>query len=370
MAELRIDFPRHGDVVSHHDGTETANGLAITVRGQCPSSASVTVNGARASVVGSAFQAQTTLAESVSSLVATDGKEKASSTILYDRNSFPRYRLSVDDNIWVFSEIGRNPSRYGSLFDHWYLAFFKKVHDDFGTQVHMNIYFEEPEVGFDLTQFPDKYKREWEDNSDWLRLSFHALSNDCYSGKIYKKGSYETIMHDCQKVTEQILRFAGEKSLCRNYTTLHWAETTPDGARALRDCGFKGLTGRFGFYSTGAPVGTRYHLGEEENAYLMNRNMYYEPELRFYIVNCPQFLNGVQVRDVVPFYDSLLKGTDTHVPFDVIDLLVHEEHFWRGYEGYQADNPDRVLAAVRWATDRGLKPVQFDKGIAGNASWE
>lgn len=65
------------------------------------------------------------------------------------------------------------------------------------------------------------------------------------------------------------------------------ASVTVNGARALRDCGFKGLTGRFGFYSTGAPVSTRYHLGEEENAYLMNRNMFYEPELRFYIVNCP-----------------------------------------------------------------------------------
>lgn len=58
------------------------------------------------------------------------------------------------------------------------------------------------------------------------------------------------------------------------------------------------------------------------------------------------------------------------MPFDVIDLLIHEEHFWRGYDYHQPDNPDRVLAAVRWATDRGLKSVQFDKGIAGNASWE
>ncbi|HRZ17748.1 MAG TPA: hypothetical protein P5141_09325 [Candidatus Hydrogenedentes bacterium] len=52
---LELTFPRDGDVVTRQDGVETAEGLALSVRGTAPAGAAVRVNGVAAARDGEAF---------------------------------------------------------------------------------------------------------------------------------------------------------------------------------------------------------------------------------------------------------------------------------------------------------------------------
>jgi len=371
MSRIEIEFPRNGDVLSHHDGKETQEGLEIVVRGQCKKGAAVKVAGREARVEAGRFEGAVVLRDMRNEIAVTAPDTTETITVLYDRNSVPRYRFSVDDVRWCFAEVAQHKERYHSLFDHWFFAFFKKLHRYFGTHVQMNIYFEDPETGFNLTQFPDTYRHEWEDNSEWLRLSFHALGDICYGGRIYRDTTEEQLTEDYDRVTNEIVRFAGVSTVCRTYTTLHWAVTNRAGGRALAAVGLRGLTGQFGSEKNGEPYGCRYYMDVETSLQFHRRNMCYDPEMNLYFVNCPRFLNNVPVGLIAWYYDRLVDGTDDRDPFDAIDFLVHEQHFWRGFlggRGYKADNMDRCTTAALWATERGLKPVDFEHGLAGGTA--
>ena len=83
--------------------------------------------------------------------------------------------------------------------------------------MHINIYYQTD--GFNVSQMSTKYKSEWKDSADWLRLSFHALQND--PDYPYLNSGYDELKRDCEKVNEQIRRFAGEEAMSK-VTTLHW----------------------------------------------------------------------------------------------------------------------------------------------------
>ena len=51
-----------------------------------------------------------------------------------------KYRFSLDDNIWVFRDIARN--NYSSIFENDYLALLKSIHEEFGTKIQLNVYYE------------------------------------------------------------------------------------------------------------------------------------------------------------------------------------------------------------------------------------
>lgn len=141
-----------------------------------------------------------------------------------------QYRFSLDDNILVFKDIAEND--YSSIFENKYLNLLKSVHAKFGTKIQLNVYYETD--GFNLSAMPDKYKAEWERVSDWLKLSFHAYSDD----ERYAGCSYEKMKRDCELVQNEIIRFAGEKSLS-HYTTLHYISCSREGVDAMIDCGIR-----------------------------------------------------------------------------------------------------------------------------------
>ena len=96
--------------------------------------------------------------------------------VLWDRNSFPRYRLSTDDNILFLRDIARHADTYRSIFENPYLAFWHEMRVKYGIKIHFNIYYEAD--GFNLSQMPDKFRAEWQANANWIQLSMHARSNE------------------------------------------------------------------------------------------------------------------------------------------------------------------------------------------------
>ena len=135
------------------------------------------------------------------------------------------------------------------------------MHRKYGTKVHFNIYYETED--FNLSQMPDKYHDEWQRNRDWIRLTFHARSNK--PDRPYIRASGEQIRYDYRAVTREIERFAG-RELLSPVTTVHWGETTREGARALRDEGIRIMPGYFRIQD-GRPS-VSYYLSRPEVLYL------------------------------------------------------------------------------------------------------
>jgi hypothetical protein len=176
---VRIEEPFHGAVLNRRYGEELANGLKIRVSGRAPMRDRVTVNGKPTQRAGSRFSSDVVLKDKETEIVSVSqgnfGKHEHRVRVVWDRHSQPRYRFSIDDNSFFLRDIAQK--NYKSLFDCFYLDILRKLHTKYGARFVLNIYYT-TEDGFTLAQFPDRYKGEWQKNSNWLKLAFHAHSNE------------------------------------------------------------------------------------------------------------------------------------------------------------------------------------------------
>jgi hypothetical protein len=151
----QIDEPFHGAVLNRRHGEVVPGGLKIRVSGRAPGGTPVRVNGRRAERAGERFTAEVVLRDRETEIEARSGDLPGASPrvrVVWDKQSFPRYRFSVDDNIFLLRDIAQK--KYRSLFDSWYLKVFRDLNKKYGAQFVLNIYYT-AEDGFDLPQFPD-----------------------------------------------------------------------------------------------------------------------------------------------------------------------------------------------------------------------
>jgi hypothetical protein len=178
---IKIEEPFHGAVLNSRHGVEADGELKIVVQGEAPLDITVKVNGRVAQRSGTKFAGDVILKERETLITAESdgwfGENKHSVKVVRDINSFPRYCFEIDDNVFFLRDIARK--KYKSIFDCFYLKGLRDLNRKYGTKIVLNTYYsdgleytDEPE--FTLEQFSDRYKGEWQENSDWLRLTFHA----------------------------------------------------------------------------------------------------------------------------------------------------------------------------------------------------
>jgi sugar lactone lactonase YvrE len=353
---LRITWPADGAILNRHDGQKTAGGLRIPVRGTSHGTGQVRLNGEPVPVERGRFEGFVVLRERENKVLAeTTGGRRHTVTVLWDRDSFPRYRFSTDDNIWFLRDIARNASKYRSIFDNPYLALWRDMHGKYGTKFHFNIYYET--AGFDLSQMPDKFRSEWQRNSGWIRLTFHARAND--PAKPYLQASAEQMREDYRLVTGEIERFAG-KELLSPVTTLHWAAANRGAARVLREEGVKVLLGVDAFRDDLLYNG--YYLSIPQFHALLGRDYWKDTAEDIIFLHHDIVLNHVPPDKVAAYLDRV--ASDPHES-EVMELIIHEQYFYPEYRGYEPDYRQRVERALEWVTRRGYKPVFFGEGFLG-----
>ncbi len=358
-APLRIDEPFHGAVLNHRHGQKVADGLRIRVTGRAPLGDRVTVNGAPAKRTGTAFAADVVLRESQTDIVAastgTSGRGEHRVRVVWDKHSCPRYRFSIDDNSFFLRDIAKKG--YPSLFDCFYLDLLRKLHAEFGTRFVLNIYYT-TEDGFELPQFPDRYKKEWQDNADWLTLSFHAHANK--PDRPYQHAAPQTLIADLDKVAEQIHRFAGEEAWSPP-TVIHWAMVQPAALKPLFERGVRALSGMFRCHNGVWDI--NYLVDADRSEYLSRHDalMDFDSGIVFSMIDI--VCNSTPVERVVPTLQPLAEDPNTA---EIMDLFTHEQYFWPFYSNYIPDHGKRIEAAIRWVTERGYKPVFFHEGFLGN----
>ncbi|MFB3789312.1 MAG: hypothetical protein ACE15F_23380 [bacterium] len=357
-AEMWIEEPFHGAVLNRRHGKEENGALWIDVRGEAPLRDVVIVNGQKARREGRRFLASVPLRDQETEITAvaegSQGRREHRVRVVWDRKSFPRYRFSIDDNSFFLRDIAQK--QYPSLFDCFYLNILRELHAKYGARFVLNIYYTTGE-DFSLPQFPDKYKGEWQDNAEWLRLAFHAHAN--LPDRPYQYASAEQLTADLDQVAEQIHRFAGE-SVYTPPTVIHWAMTQPSAFKALAGRGVRTLSGYFSRVPSGWDI--NYLLDDDRSDYLSRHDALKDFESGIVFSRVDIICNSTPVDQIVPTLEPLTRDPNTA---EIMDLFTHEQYFWPFYSNYLPDHAQRLDTALRWVTEQGYKPVFYHEGLLG-----
>lgn len=355
---VRIESPFHGAVLNTRHGRQGESGLVITVSGRAPLRDRVTVNGSPALRAGAEFTSDVKLSQKDTTITAVSqgrfGRHEHSVRVIWDKHSEPRYRFSIDDNSFFLRDIAKK--NYASLFDCFYLKGLRELHSKYGARFVLNIYYT-TEDGFELPQFPDRYKREWQDNCDWLRLAFHAYANE--PARPYQYALASKLIADLKRVAEQIVRFAGEQTYSPP-TVIHWGMVQPAALKPLYDNGVRVLSGYF--RRSGGVWEVNYQVDDARSEYMSRHDALMDFESGIVFSKVDIVCNNTPIDRIVPTLEPL--ATDPNQA-EIMDIFTHEQYFWPFYSNYVPDHFQRLDTAIRCVTERGYKPVFLHEGFLG-----
>lgn len=254
-----------------------------------------------------------------------------------------KYCFTIDDNIRFLQELTKGD--YDSLFSHPYTALLKRLHDRYGVKVQLNLFYEN-EV-FTLAETTDKFRREWQANADWLKLSFHSRLENV---RPYEHSAYNEVYEDCLAVHKEILRFAGESSLAKT-TTIHYCRTTKEGVSALKDCGVQGL---LGLYGDAQDLRTSYSCDEEQASCARAGNIVYGDKLAFAGIDV--ILNIFTIEENM----RRIKAVDDR---EIVKVMIHEQYFYSDYPKYQPDFEEKLRSAFSFFAENGRQSCFFEELI-------
>lgn len=266
------------------------------------------------------------------------------------------YAVSVDDNIWWPADL--TAGDYPSLFDHPFLAVFRRAHEQHGAKVRLNLFYEitgdaphaQLHRSFNLSMMTDRYKAEFAANADWLHLAFHARGE--FPERPYIASPYEEVAADCELVHREIVRFAGESSL-EMATTVHFGECSAPGRKALMDRGIHTLMGYMTLNSAGKPF-VSYELTPGEISIVRRRNFWRDERDGMTYSTIAAVMNLHSPTGIVA---QLERDAAEHPDRSFVEIMIHEQYFYDDYRHYEPDFEERVMAGCRWCHEHGMTGI-------------
>jgi hypothetical protein len=356
---LQILEPIDGAVLHARLGRSVPGGLQIEVSGRAPQAARVLVQGQPATRSGESFRGTAVLRTRETEISVTadsgSGRQEQSIRVVWDRHSQKRYRFVIDDNSFFLRDVTQQG--YASLFDCFYLKMLQDLHTRYGARFTLNIYYTTGD-DWNLTQFPDRYRSEWEANADWLRLAFHAYAND--PARPYQDAPVEKLLADLDLINAQIQRFAGPKTFSP-VVVVHWGMTRPEAWRALYERGSQVLGGYFRKSADGK-WDVNYRLDDRRSEWLSRHDLLKDFASEMIFSKVDIVVNSTPLDQIVP---TLQPMVDDPCQGEIIDLLTHEQYFWPFYQAYLPDHAQRMDRAIRFVTQHGYQPVFLQDGFLG-----
>ena len=378
---LEITSHRNGELLSYKHGKETEEALWITLCGIADPQSKVTVNGIPAIRHDRQFMVEIPLRARINRVTATAhdkfGERTQTITLVWDKASFKRYTVRIDDNSFFFTELARN--RPKSIFDHFYLKGLKSLHEKYGTKFILKCFYlnDYDPAHFTLYQMPDCYRGEFDANADWLHFAFHALAE--FPDRPYQRCSEQKLAEDYDKTTAELKRIVGENA-CTPPTNVHWAMLPPNLFHVLRERGTRILTSA-GFMSNRIIVDGKIQDMESSSCdigffyeqdvarYMLDRRCFYDPDHDLFLSRtffCFNIDKPSEIELKIRHEDSTAIATGT----EVLEAVGHEQYAYPYYRNYLPDYFERLETCCRVPTELGYRPVFFQEGIFGNRAWE
>ncbi len=370
---LELTNLRSGAVLDYTCGRETNEALEVPIQGLADPRAFVTINGIPADRMDRQFTGTVRLTKRINEVTVCAssqyGELSQTLTLVWDKKAFKRYNFAIDDNSFFLTEIARElPS---SLFDHFYLKALRDINRKYGTCFTLNCFYRDDHHGFEMKDFPDCYKSEFEDNASWLRLAFHSYSE--FPDRPYQHASAAKLAADYDLVASEIVRFAGEKTLTPP-VVLHWGMARPDTFGVLHDRGVRVLEGQYlsaktyvgeeNSPSRVADVG--YFYEKDVTEYLASKYYFYDRFTDMYLYKSVMTVNLVKTEDVTGILNGIIANPLCNM---TVGLASHEQYSFPYYKNYQPDHVARLGLAAKTMTEAGYTPAHFADGLLGNTAW-
>ena len=390
---IEITNYRQGAILNHNHGKEGRKSLKVKVEGISEGGWPVTVNGQPAIMEGRRFAADVELTQRVNTVKASVltpyGTYSQELTLVWDKKSFKRFNFFIDDHSFLFTDLSKQ--RPKKAFDHFYLAGLKKIHDQYGLKVTLNSFYHNDHDPFDLKDMPAIWKSEFEDNSDWLKFSFHAYSE--FPDRPYAEATAETFGRHWDMVQKEIERFAGPKSFIAP-VVIHWANVHPAVAQEAIRRGVTAYSNNFRLRVMGGPSledrqrggdmktvekrsrsgvdcgnelsGLAMHYGMQEEKDFMDKNIvYYDPQLGICFFHNTVLCNLTPLAEIPKKYAEAIKRNEERGT-EILGVGSHEQYTFPYYGNYLPDHMKRLETATRCLVEADYKPVFFSQGFLGN----
>jgi hypothetical protein len=253
---------------------------------------------------------------------------------ILEETSTPYAHFSVDDVLCVLQNL--TEENYESVFDQPFFAVWRNLHDNYGVTVTLNLYYEK--MGFDLTQMTEEFKLEFEENSHWLKFSFHAGdSNQNYNST--ENNAYGLLCYI--NTYSQIVRFAGKSSL-DTFCRFHYFSGNKDFFMLLKLT----IYGIDGIYTADDLRVLNSGLSEKERNIINASDDYYDSINDLYYIHSERRLDKESITSVIQIFEDNFNSESNS---GIYNYFLHESTVINQFE---------VLDALcKILVDRG---VEFD----------
>ena len=208
--------------------------------------------------------------------------------------------FSVDDCIEIFRDITIN--NYNSLFESKYFAFFKELNDKYNAKISLYSFIEYK--GFNIKNTTNKFKREFEDNSNYLKIGFHGFNeNSRYNDK-------ENIKKDYKLFLKYIKKIAGDLNIIDNFIRLHYFSGNLENMLKIKKLRIKGLL-------TADDNRDNYYLQKNENIFLNKHCIYKDIKNDIFFIK-----SNLRIEKIEDIKETL-KSIDIN---NNIIMFTHEEY--------------------------------------------
>ena len=138
--------------------------------------------------------------------------------------------VSIDD-VEVFGDLIRHRNDYDSLFQHPFFGYLKELHRKYGIAVTLYTYEYPGNDSLRLEDMPLKFKNDFKEASDWLRIGYHSRSAD-FDSLI----TVDEFRNSYNKVNSAIARFA-DSTMIASTLRFHYFFAPDSILSALRGVG-------------------------------------------------------------------------------------------------------------------------------------
>ena len=114
--------------------------------------------------------------------------------------------VSIDDVTTSFQNLTKDSMKYDCLFEEPFFSYLKELHDKYGSS--FTCYAYEQDSSFNINQMPVKFAKEFESNSDWLKIGFHGVKPSIHTPNNI---SYSEFTKSFSRFNKELDRFASIK---------------------------------------------------------------------------------------------------------------------------------------------------------------
>lgn len=142
------------------------------------------------------------------------------------RNKF--MHVSIDDTTTVFTDLAANKLTYKSIFENPNLAFYKELHDTYGSVISLYCYLDPLSKNYsDLIGYTTEFKK----NSNWLKFGLHSPTETT----TYINRTYDEAKTDWDTFVSYVVDFTGTIDSIDRFPRLHYYAGNLGACKGFRD---------------------------------------------------------------------------------------------------------------------------------------